>query len=168
MQKWQQWEIASEADWGMAVQREAVIRLLAEQEQLSTSDVHEATMRLGIRRTLLYKLLRRYKQRPQTSSLLPWKRGRDNNITVLDKERELLLTGCIKDFYLRPERPSLAVLIQEVNRQSTEQGLPAPPRVCILPLVHRGTGDHPRSMGMVLCLHHSMQLSRHTTTTWLR
>ena len=85
MQKWQQWEAASEADWGMAVEREAVIRLLAEREQLSTSEVDEVTMRLGISRTLLYKLLRRYKQRPQTSSLLPWKRGRDNNITVLDK-----------------------------------------------------------------------------------
>lgn len=110
----------------MAVQREAVIRLLAAREQLSTSDVDEATMRLGIRRTLLYELLRRYKQRPQTSSLLPWKRGRDNNITVLDKKRELLLTCCIKDFYLRSERPSLAALIQEVNRQFAEQDLPAP------------------------------------------
>lgn len=126
MQKWQQWEAASEADWGMAVEREAVIRLLAEREQLSTSEVDEVTMRLGISRTLLYKLLRRYKQRPQTSSLLPWKRGRDNNITVLDKDREQLLTSCIKDFYLRPERPSLAALVQEVKRQFAEQDLPAP------------------------------------------
>jgi len=30
MQKWQQWESASEADWGLAVEREAVIRPLAE------------------------------------------------------------------------------------------------------------------------------------------
>src|ERR1700733_3214802 len=29
MQKWQQWESASEADWGLAVEREAVIRPLA-------------------------------------------------------------------------------------------------------------------------------------------
>src|SRR5258707_949268 len=27
MQKWQQWESASEADWGLAVEREAVVRI---------------------------------------------------------------------------------------------------------------------------------------------
>lgn len=110
MQKWQQWEAASEVDWGIAVEREAIIHLLAERDQLSTYDVDEATIRLRISRSVLYKLLRRYKQRPQTSSLLPWKRGRDNSLTFLDPTRESLLTSCIKDFYLRPERPSLAAL----------------------------------------------------------
>ncbi len=126
MQKWQQWEVASEAHWGIAVEREAVIRLLAERDQLTPSDVDEVTVRLGIGRSLLYKLLRRYKRRPQTSSLLPWKRGRDNALTFLDPTRESLLTSCIKDFHLRPERPSLAALVQEVKRQFAEQDLPAP------------------------------------------
>jgi hypothetical protein len=101
MQKWQQWETASEAECGIAVEREAVMRLLAERAQLSTSDVDEATIRLGISRGVLYKLLRRYKQRPQTSSLLPWKRGRDNSLTFLNPTRESLLTSCIKDSALR-------------------------------------------------------------------
>jgi len=82
MQKWQQWEAASEADWGIAVEREAIIRLLAGRDQLSTCDVDEAIIRLRISRSVLYKLLRRYRQRPQTSSLLPWKRGRDNSLAV--------------------------------------------------------------------------------------
>jgi hypothetical protein len=77
------------------------MRLLAERAQLSTSDVDEATIRLGISRGVLYKLLRRYKQRPQTSSLLPWKRGRDNSLTFLNPTRESLLTSCIKDSALR-------------------------------------------------------------------
>ena len=126
MQKWQQWEAASEADWGIAVEREGIIRSLAERDQLSTYDVDEATIELRISRSVLYKLLRRYKQRPQTSSLLPWKRGRDNRLTFLDPTRESLLTSCIKDFYLRPERPSLAALVQEVKRQFTEQDLLVP------------------------------------------
>jgi hypothetical protein len=103
MQNWQQWETTSEADWGIAVEREVGMRLLAERAQLSTSDADEATIRLGISRGVLYKLLRRYKQRPQTSSLLPWKRGRDNSLTFLNPIRESLLTSCIKDSLRRKQ-----------------------------------------------------------------
>jgi putative transposase len=126
MQKWQQWEAASEADWGLAVEREAVIRPLAEQLKLSTQDTDQAMRCLNIGRSVLYKLVHRYRQRPQTSSLLPWKRGRDNSVTLLDGSREELLNSCIKEFYLRPERPSLAALFQEVKRQFAEQQLLAP------------------------------------------
>jgi putative transposase len=126
MQKWQQWETASRVDWGLAVEREAVIRPLVEQQSLTLGDVERAVRQLRVSRSLLYTLLRRYRQRPQASSLLPWKRGRDNNVRVLDQNREQLLNACIKDFYLRPERPSLAALVQEVRRRFSEQQLPAP------------------------------------------
>jgi putative transposase len=126
MQKWQQWESASEADWGLAVEREAVIRPLAEQQKLCVEDVEAAVRHLRIGRSVLYNLVHRYRQRPQTSSLLPLKRGRDTYTTVLDQNRELLLDSCIREFYLRPERPSLAALIQEVKRQFSEQHLSAP------------------------------------------
>lgn len=126
MRKWQQWEAASEADWGVAVEREAVIRPLAERQRLCADDLEDAMRRLHMGRSVLYELIHRYRQRPQTSSLLPWKRGRDNNVTVLDQKREQLLNSCIKEFYLRPERPSLAALIREVKRQFTDQQLPTP------------------------------------------
>jgi putative transposase len=109
MQKWQQWESASEADWGLAVEREAVIRPLAEQQKLCVEDVEAAVRHLRIGRSVLYNLVHRYRQRPQTSSLLPLKRGRDTYTTVLDQNRELLLDSCIREFYLRPERPNLSV-----------------------------------------------------------
>ncbi len=108
MQKWQQWEAASEADWGIAVEREAIIRLLAGRDQLSTCDVDEAIIRLRISRSVLYKLLRRYRQRPQTSSLLP---GKEDETTVL----LLRFTGG-------------SVFLPACYM--------ATPRVCILPLMH--------------------------------
>jgi len=126
MQKWQQWESASDADWGLAVEREAVIRPLAERQRLCTEDVEEAARHLGIGRSVLYCLIHRYRQRPQTSSLLPLKRGRDANTTVMDQAREHLLDSCIREFYLRPERPSFAALVREVKRQFAAQQLPAP------------------------------------------
>ena len=75
---------------------------------------------------MFYYLLRRYKQRPQTSSLLPWKRGRELRATFLDKPREELLSSCILEFYLRPERPSLAALVREVRLRFSLQSMPVP------------------------------------------
>jgi putative transposase len=75
---------------------------------------------------VFYYLLRRYKQRPQTSSLLPWKRGREFKATFLDTPREELLSCCIREFYLRLERPSLAALVREVRLRFSQQGMPPP------------------------------------------
>jgi len=76
MQKWQQWEMTGEAAWGVALHRETVIRPLAEQPRLSAESIAEVAYQLGLSRSVLYKPLQRYRRRPQTSSLLPWKRGR--------------------------------------------------------------------------------------------
>jgi putative transposase len=90
MQKWQQWESASDADWGLAVEREAVIRPLAEQKRFCTDDVEQAARHLGVVRSVLYKLVRRYRQRPQTSSLLPFKRDtlRNGNLCSAPADRQ--------------------------------------------------------------------------------
>src|ERR1700722_18512098 len=126
MQKAYQWEIASEAAWGVALLREAVIRPLAEHSRLSAESVAKAADQLGLSRTILYKLLQRYRRRPQTSSLLPWKRGRKPAEFLLGEEREALLNTCIDQFYLQPERPSLAALQLEVRRRFTQRSLAVP------------------------------------------
>jgi putative transposase len=126
MQKWQQWEMAGEAAWGVALRREAVIRPLAEQPRLSAESIAEAANELGLSRSILYKLLQRYRRRPQTSSLLPWKRGRKPDEPLLSDEREALLNACIDEFYLQPERPSLAALHLEVRRRFAERTLAVP------------------------------------------
>jgi putative transposase len=87
---------------GVALLREAVIRPLAEHSRLSSESVAEAADQLGLSRTILYKLLQRYRRRPQTSSLLPWKRGRKPSESLLGEEREALLNTCIDEFYLQP------------------------------------------------------------------
>jgi putative transposase len=71
---------------------------------------------LGLRRSVVYDLLKRYRQRSQTSSLLPGKRGREPKVAVLGRDREQLLSSCIEEFYLRPERPRLSALMLEVRR----------------------------------------------------
>ena len=126
MQNWHQWEAAGEAAWSVALRREAVIRPLAEQARLRVESIADAASELGLSRSVLYELLQRYRRRPQTSSLLPWKRGRKPNESLLSKERETLLKSCIDEFYLRPERPSLAALHLEVRRRFSERALAVP------------------------------------------
>jgi putative transposase len=91
MPKWRQWESSSEADWTLALERECVVRPLAESGRPTKEGLQLAMVQLGLGRSVLYKLLRRYRQRPQTSSLLPWKRGRGSDVRRLTHEREELL-----------------------------------------------------------------------------
>lgn len=126
MQRWREWSTASDADWSMALQREAVIRPLAEQARLGIRDVTEAASRLQLGRVSIYRLIQRYRQRPQTSSLMPWKRGRAPSTRVINKTREDLIAACVKEFYMVPERPPLAALFREAKRRFAEQRLPAP------------------------------------------
>src|SRR5215472_1919893 len=83
MQKWRQWESAPDSDWGTALEREAVIRPLAEERKLGRAAVQEASQHLGVSRALVYRLIARYRQRAKTSSLLPWKRGPARNTRCL-------------------------------------------------------------------------------------
>ena len=126
MQKWRPWETANEVEWRLALERESVIRPLAEEERLTNGRLQEAMLRLGLSRSVLYKLVQRYRDRPQTSSLLPWKRGRDLNLQVLSPKQEELLQACIQEFYLTRERPTVAALMREVKRRFSERQLPTP------------------------------------------
>ena len=126
MQDWRPWETASKADWGLAVERESVIRPLAEEEKLTGEQFLQAMQRLHVGRSVLYKLIQRYRRRPQTSSLLPLKRGRGSNLRVLNRDQEDLLQSCIREFYLTPERPSMAALVRETRRRFFERQLSPP------------------------------------------
>ena len=88
---------------------------MAEERRLNKDHLAQAMVQLGVGRSVLYDLVRRFRQR-----------GRGDNTRFLDKSREDLLTACIKDFYLVPERPSLAALFQELRRRFAENQLPAP------------------------------------------
>ena len=52
MQKWRPWETANEVEWGHAVERESVIRPLAEEGKLTNGRLQEAMLRLGLSRSI--------------------------------------------------------------------------------------------------------------------
>jgi len=54
MPDWRQWETASDAEWGLAVKRESIIRPLAAEGKLSAGLLHEAMLQLNVGRSVLY------------------------------------------------------------------------------------------------------------------
>ncbi len=102
-----------------------MIRALAE-GMANRAAVDEAMVTLDLSRSVVYELVRRYRRRPQTSSLLPLKSGRHTHAHFLGPDREELLAVTIRQFYLTPQRPPLAALFQEVRLRFAQHRLKPP------------------------------------------
>jgi hypothetical protein len=61
------WQDLSDEQWQEACRREAVIRPLAEQDAVSRQAAAAAAEQLGIGPVLVYRLVARFRARPQTS-----------------------------------------------------------------------------------------------------
>jgi hypothetical protein len=121
MQKRHNWQSASENDCEAARRREKLIRPLVARGSITHNNVDAAATELGLSRSFMYKLLTRYRRRPQTSSSLFAKRGRPEHSRSLDQEREQPIQTAIHEFYLRRERPPMADLIKELCRLATSR-----------------------------------------------
>ena len=112
--------------WQIACAREAVIRPLAARRRVGRDEVTNAATSLGIRRAYLYRLLSAYRQRPQTSTLIPQHRGRAHQTRMLDAKVEAVVQAAIKDLYLTRERPRFSDLMKDVRARCHADKLDAP------------------------------------------
>jgi len=117
---------ASQADWDLARSRELVLRRLAESPSPLPGLAKEAALQLGLSCSSIYRLLRRYRNRPQVSSLLPMKRGRKRQSRFIDQVREKIIDAAIRDFFLKPERPRISDLMLAIRLACREQNLHPP------------------------------------------
>ena len=83
---------------------------------------------LGVSRSLIYRLVARYRQRAQTSSLLSVPRGRTEQTQWLDKEVETLIRSAVERIYLQREQPRVSDLFRAIKADCQRFGL-KPPRV---------------------------------------
>jgi putative transposase len=102
-----QWRSASDEDWELALARESVIRSLADQTGFIAGPVATASEELGISRSLVYRLVAKFRERPQVSSLLPSKRGRRPTSRALPIAAEVVLQEAIDQVYLQGEATSV-------------------------------------------------------------
>ncbi len=115
-----------QAAWDEAVRREAVIRRLADRHPLPRSLASAACRELGVRRTRLDELLKAYRMRPATSSLVAEPPGMATGGTRLREGVEAAIAEAITAFYRARERPTVAALQREVHRLCRQRGLRPP------------------------------------------
>lgn len=119
--------IATEDEaWEKAVEREAVVRRLAAQTRIRRADFLAACRDLGIKRSRLYQLIRAYKARPLTSSLLPSAVGTQPGSRRLPDEVEAVISEAVEVFFKSPQKPSINALHKEVRRRCWMQDLRTP------------------------------------------
>jgi len=121
MPNWRQWEQPQTLAGGLRGCDPPLSRNLTDER------LQEAMRRLNLGRSVLYKLIQRYRQRPQTSSLLPLKRGRGRDIRVLNRDQEeYYITVSHSGILFDAERPSMAALVRETRRRFFERQLSPP------------------------------------------
>ena len=114
------------AVWKEAVAREAVIRALASSDQPNRAEVLRACRQLGVKRARLYQLLKAYRTRPVTSSLLVRPKGTRRGAHRLPMETEAVVAEALAQFYETLQKPSVNRLHQEVRRLCRARGVKAP------------------------------------------
>lgn len=115
-----------DAAWEQAVARETVIRRLASMAHPDRAEFLVACRQLGLKRSRLYELIKAYKARPITSSLLTAAAGTQTGSRRLPEVIEAEIAEAIEDFFKSRQKPSINALHREVRRRCVQQGLRVP------------------------------------------
>jgi putative transposase len=94
--------------------------------ELTEGLVATASAELGISRSLVYRLVAKFRRLPQVSSLLPGKRGRKASARALSVAAEAVVRDAIANVYLQREKPRLSDLLKEIQQQCRRKGLRVP------------------------------------------
>ncbi|CAN2536315.1 hypothetical+protein [Methylocapsa aurea] len=120
--------------------REEAIRSLLmrhDDKRLSIGAVDEIALELGVSRPTMYRLITAYRAKGTVSSVEPPTLGRPKGTLMLDAEREKLIASTIHEIYLKPERPTMTYLIEQVRARSKQRNLSPPDRRTIKARVDR-------------------------------
>ena len=120
-------DFISEGDWRLADERQRLLAPLAESENGSVEDVDRVARLLKLSRASVYRLLRLFRQHLVATSLLPGSPGRKAGRFILSEPQEKILQQTIEEFYLTPQRPSIAALHRAVcmNCQLAKTDVPS-------------------------------------------
>ena len=124
-------DVAVDNDRETAHQREAVLRTISEQGNLSRQ-VADAAANLGVSVRTVFRWLAAYRQLPQTSSLLPNPMGPPKGTKRIDAKVEEVIESVINDVYLSKPRAKKEEVARMVGLRCEAMGLKAPSRKPIL------------------------------------
>ena len=121
--------------------REEAIRGLLKrhgEKRLTIVDVEAVAWELGVSRSTMYRLIIAYRAKGTVSSVEPQAIGRRKDALCVGRHaRATDRIGVIQEIYLKPERPTMAHLIEQVRARCARKGLPLPDRRTIKARVDR-------------------------------
>lgn len=103
--------------WKTAQERYEAIRPLINDGGVPKSVVQERAKEINVGTATLYRWIRRYKDYPATTSLIPQQPGYKKGKNRLPKEIEEIIVSVIEDTYLTKERPTQQATHREVCRR---------------------------------------------------
>jgi putative transposase len=115
-----------EAAWQEACRREAIVRPLAASPRLSRGSVVDACARLGIRKSQLYELLRRFRADPRTTNLVPATGGAPKGMDRLAPQAAAIVERAIDQLYLTRQKLTGAAVFRRVREECRKSGMKPP------------------------------------------
>ncbi len=116
--------------WREGFRRHEAVRGLLERHAglLRTADVKDVAWDLGVSQATLYRLITTFKNVGTVEALMPRTSGRPTGLRLLDKKVEAIISKCIREIYLTPNRPTLKRLTDEVHAKCAAAGYLLPDR----------------------------------------
>ena len=96
----------SDERWAEAVRREPAIRPLAARDRNGPASVAVAARELGLSKAQVYRLIKAFRAKPVTQSLVTNKPGPRKGTRLLQPEVEAIIEEAIDTVFKRRERPS--------------------------------------------------------------
>lgn len=117
--------------WLEACRREAAVRELLRRspgERLNLRDIEDVALDLQVSRATLYRIVALYRRTPTVEALQPRPRGRSKGHFVLENARDKLIRKTIREIYLKPQRPTISHLVEQVHLRFSQRGWTLPDR----------------------------------------
>ena len=112
--------------WKTTVRRAKFLARLAEAERASEEQIQDVAQKLKLSRASVYRLLARFKNSKEATSLLPVKSGKKNGSKELSVDQEKIIDELINKFYLSRQRPSVAALHRTIALECFQTKIEAP------------------------------------------
>ena len=124
--------LAPEPVWALAVRRAEVIGPLAEAGSVGGEAVDAAAEALGVSRSLVYALLRRWREgEGLASDMVLGRSSGGRGGSRLPEAVEAMITEALLRSYASRQRKSVAAVHREIARACRRKGLPAPSRSAV-------------------------------------
>ncbi len=123
--------------WAEAIAREKIIRPLAALHEIQCKNIQEAADDLGLSVSQVYRLLKAFRSKPVTSSLVVAQPGQRQGVRRLPPEIDTVIEEAIDTVFKRRERPTADRLFRAVKHECLARKLRLPSRKAIMARVRQ-------------------------------